>query len=51
MAIKEFKSFRHKVVKFKVKERLLFRRISKNILLRRAVDGEEHQKEVVKIDI
>ena len=33
MAIKEFKSFKYKAVKFKIKDRLLFRRISKNVLL------------------
>ena len=47
MAIKEFKSFKRKVVKFKIKDPLLFRKISKNIPLRRVVDSEEYQKEVV----
>jgi hypothetical protein len=42
MTAKEFKSLKYKAVKFKIKNQLLFRRISKNILLRRVVDGKEY---------
>ena len=48
MTIKEFKSFKRKAVKFKIEDRLLFRRLSKNVPLRKVVDNKEYQKEVVR---
>jgi hypothetical protein len=47
MTAKEFKSFKRKAIKFKIENQLLFRRTSKNVPLRRVVDGEEYQKKVV----
>ena len=48
MTVKEFKSFKYKVVKFKIKNQLLVRRMSKNIPLQRLVDGKKYQKKVVQ---
>ena len=48
MTAKEFKSFKRKAIKFKIENQLLFRRTSKNVPLRRVVDGEEYQKKVVQ---
>ena len=42
MTAKEFKSFKHKAVKFKIENQLLDKRISKTIPLQKLVDGEEY---------
>ena len=42
MIIKEFKSFKRKTAKFKIKDQLLFRKISKNVLLQRVVHSEDY---------
>ena len=41
MNTKEFKKFKHHALKFLVRNRQLFRRQSKNVLMRRVVDDRE----------
>jgi len=48
MNTKEFKRFKRQALKFLVRNRQLFRRQSKNVPMRRVIDNENTQREIIK---
>jgi hypothetical protein len=48
MSLKEFNKFKKKALKFKLQKDQLFRRNSKNVLMKRMIDDLEERQRILK---